>query len=46
MLADALKGKEVRGMHGEVQRKLLLLHTVQMEIEKAIAMLTKYQSLN
>ena len=46
MLADALKGEELRGMHGSVQRKLLLLHTVQIEIEKAIAMLTSYQSLN
>lgn len=46
MLADALKGEELRGMHGSVQRKLLLLHTAQMEIENAIAMLINYQSLN
>ena len=46
MLADALRGEYSKGLHGEIQRKLMLLHVAQTQIEQAIETLLTYQKLN
>ncbi len=45
ILADALEGKLVGGLHGKIQQELLLLHTARQQIEQVITTLLIYRTL-
>lgn len=45
MLDDALKNGIRSGVHGTIQRELLLLHTARRQIEQALTTLMNYRGI-
>jgi len=45
MLDDALKNGIRSGIHGTIQRELLLLHTARRQIEQALTTLMNYRGV-